>query len=395
MAEKALVNPRMLRWAREAAGYSIAEAAAHMKRQDSELLQWETGKTNPSIPQARKLAALYKRTLSVLYLAEPPAEAELPPDYRRGRTAPRAPELTPRIRWEVRRLHALRDAALDLADDDPDAFPPFPVSADLDKDSPGAVATRLRKALGISVDDQLHWRSAEKGWSHWRVAIEQTSCLVFVLDRLAADEFDGFSLAFDRAPVIAINGNRQLSYARRVFTLLHELAHVALRSEGICNLADRAGKAESFCNRTAAAILMPSEAFKQAAGAVARRGASWSDADLTQLASTFSVSLQAVYVRLVALELAEQSQYDTWVVARDRDRVVVPVRDKEEAGEGGPSFYNLYLHRMSFSYLRQVFASYHDDRLSLSELSDHLGVRPSTAVALDEAFLKRLRGRAS
>jgi hypothetical protein len=38
---------------------------------------------------------------------------------------------------------------------------------------------------------------------------------------------------------------------------------------------------------------------------------------------------------------------------------------------------------MSFPYLRQVFESYHAEQISLTELSDHLGVKPSTALALE------------
>lgn len=119
--------------------------------------------------------------------------------------------------------------------------------------------------------------------------------------------------------------------------------------------------------------------------------------DTTQLATTFSVSRQATYVRLVSLGLAEQDAYDAWSRAHYRDdaEIAAASTDDAEVREGGPSFYNIYLHRMSFPYLRQVFDSYHDEKLSLNELSDYLGVRPRTALALDEQFARRLRGRAS
>jgi Zn-dependent peptidase ImmA (M78 family) len=218
---------------------------------------------------------------------------------------------------------------------------------------------------------------------------------VFVLDRLSAVELDGFSLAFDRAPVIAVNGSPQIGRGRRVFTLMHELAHVALRSEGLCNLEDRAARVEAFCNRAAAALLMPAEAFRQAATPAAP-AAGWTDKRLEELALTFSVSRQAVFVRLVSLGLAKQTQYDAWRTARAaRMAAASPVRDAPVEREGGPSFYQLYLHRMSFPYLRQVFESYHADQISLTELSDHLGVKPSTALALEGRFLERLRARAS
>ncbi|HLA78017.1 MAG TPA: ImmA/IrrE family metallo-endopeptidase, partial [Vicinamibacteria bacterium] len=206
---------------------------------------------------------------------------------------------------------------------------------------------------------------------------------------------DGFSLAFDRAPVIAVNGSSQITRGRRVFTLMHELAHVDLRSEGLCNLEDRAARVEAFCNRVAAALLMPAEPFREAATPLAARGR-WPNDRLEELAARFSVSRHAVFVRLVAVGLAKQAQYEAWRAAQAAAFRAAPAR--REAGperEGGPSFYQLYLHRMSFPYLRQVFESYHAEQISLSELSDHLGVKPSTALALESRFLERLRARAS
>ncbi len=397
MAEKALVNPTMLRWARGSAGYSRAEAASKMRRPESELASWESGDDSPTIPQARRLAGIYRRTLSVFYLPQPPQEAALPPDYRRTRRDEPAPDLSPHIRWRIRQLHALRQSALDLADEDPAAFPAFPVRATLNTDS-ALLGARLRRMLGIDVQTQLRWRDSRQAWTAWRRAIEAHGCLVFVIDRVDSREFDGFSLAFDRAPVIALNGHRRLSVARRVFTLLHELTHIALQTEGVCSLSDRASRAEGYCNRVAAVLLMPTSEFTQAATALVheRRTNVWSDPDLSDLAERFRVSRQAAYVRLVTLGLASQDAYDGWTRSHYADeRSVDESSTEEEPTEGHPSFYNMYLHRMSFPYLRQVFESYHDERISLSELTDYLGVRPSTALALDDQFMKRLRGRAS
>jgi hypothetical protein len=153
------------------------------------------------VPQARKLAALYKRPLAVFFLSEPPVEAALPPDYRRGAGGD-AGALSPAVRWRVRHLRDLRQAALDLAESDPDAFPPFPVHATL-ADDPSALAERLRQLLGVSVEELLGWRSTDKAWSHWRMAVEARSCLVFVLDRMPSTELDGFSLAFDRPVMLS------------------------------------------------------------------------------------------------------------------------------------------------------------------------------------------------
>jgi hypothetical protein len=146
---------------------------------------------------------------------------------------------------------------------------------------------------------------------------------------------------------------------------------------------DRAAKVEAFCNRVAAALLMPAAPFREMATPL-DAGGPWPDDRLEDLATKFSVSRHAVYVRLVSLGLAKQAQYDGWRAALIAQSRGAPAhRDEGPEREGGPSFYQLYLHRMSFPYLQRVFESYHADQISPTELSDHLGVKPSAALALE------------
>lgn len=61
----ALVEPSLLKWARERASLSL-EDAAHKIGVDLEQLEaWESGEGGLSIPQLKKLADVYKRPLSV------------------------------------------------------------------------------------------------------------------------------------------------------------------------------------------------------------------------------------------------------------------------------------------------------------------------------------------
>jgi ribosome-binding protein aMBF1 (putative translation factor) len=48
------VQPKVLRWAREKAGYSIDEVAQKLKREPSEVASWEAGETAPTYAQLEK-----------------------------------------------------------------------------------------------------------------------------------------------------------------------------------------------------------------------------------------------------------------------------------------------------------------------------------------------------
>ena len=82
---KALVTPALITWARDTAGFSIAEAADKLGLDAEKLTAWENDadEATPSIPQLRKLAALFKRPLAVFYLPEPPTQFQVMRDLRR------------------------------------------------------------------------------------------------------------------------------------------------------------------------------------------------------------------------------------------------------------------------------------------------------------------------
>jgi transcriptional regulator with XRE-family HTH domain len=77
------VRGRMLTWARETAGYSVADVAARLKKEPQEVESWEAEEAIPTLNQLRTLAALYKRPMGVLFRSLPPVEKQLPRDFRR------------------------------------------------------------------------------------------------------------------------------------------------------------------------------------------------------------------------------------------------------------------------------------------------------------------------
>lgn len=62
------INPSILKWARETAGYSLDE---EIKRY-SKLLEWEEGKIYPTYHQLETLAKRYKRQIAVFLLPNIP-----------------------------------------------------------------------------------------------------------------------------------------------------------------------------------------------------------------------------------------------------------------------------------------------------------------------------------
>ncbi|OYW99731.1 MAG: hypothetical protein B7Z15_20890, partial [Rhizobiales bacterium 32-66-8] len=145
---KATINPKVLTWARESAGFDLAAAAAKVDVDEKKLAAWEAGDDQPSIPQLRKLAEAYKRPLAVLYLPEPPTTAfQAMHDFRR------LPELglrrfSPELTLEIRLAQQRRELAIELFQDANEWPAAFALQTALRTDPENAALT-IREALGV------------------------------------------------------------------------------------------------------------------------------------------------------------------------------------------------------------------------------------------------------
>jgi Zn-dependent peptidase ImmA (M78 family) len=105
---------------------------------------------------------------------------------------------------------------------------------------------------------RLRYRS--RAFSAWRTALEAKDVLVFMVPRLPLSEMRGTAIVEQNFPLILINGRDR--GGGRVFTLLHELCHLAIRQSGVSGEGGDRKDApnptvERYCNAVAAAALMP------------------------------------------------------------------------------------------------------------------------------------------
>jgi Zn-dependent peptidase ImmA (M78 family)/transcriptional regulator with XRE-family HTH domain len=304
----ALVRPALLVWAREKAGLTVEDASAKADIGIDQLRQWENGVDNPSIPQLRKLGDVYKRPLAVFFLAEPPKGFDPQCEFRR------LPGLTPEnespeMRLALRTALFRREAARDLYERLGDSIPQCRVAAHPGEDEE-VVGQRIRELLGIDWEAQLKWPAQPPhyhAFNVWRTAIEGQGVLVFQTGDVDLKEMRGTSIPHGPLPVILLNNAD--APVGRVFTLIHELAHILLTNGGHRTSAIEGQQLpedqilERASNRFAAATLMPRREFLQEASRFPT-SVSGDDEALKQLANRIKVSPEAVLRRLVSLKKA-------------------------------------------------------------------------------------------
>jgi len=155
--------------------------------------------------------------------------------------------------------------------------------------------------------------SGRTGLKAWRGAIEDAGVLIFQSSRIPQAEASGFAVAYDETPVIVIN--RKDAPQRRLFSLLHEFAHVALRESGVSDLRiDRqqttaSADVEMRCNAIAAAALVPIESVNRELQAALADEGELTDQAVALVARRFGVSRLALLLRLVRAGRANWALY--------------------------------------------------------------------------------------
>lgn len=392
---KALVKRELLVWARTSARLSTADAARKAQLKEEQLLAWEKGEDQPSVPQLRKLGRVYKRPLAVFYLPRPPKGFDALRDFRRlpqdmlGRQSPE-------LAFEIRRAYSRREIALDLHQELTSEAPKaFLQSAGVD-DSPETVAGRLRGFLGVKPAEAASWKTVYDAFNRWRGALEEAGILVFQAEDVEVSEMRGFSLSERLFPVVVVNTKDAV--VGRIFSVLHEATHLMLREGGLCDLREESPKAqeriEVFCNHVAGATLMPAASLLEEDVVRKHRGVQWSDGEIELLAHAYRVSREAVVRRLVAVGKTNEDFY-----RKKRKELQAEFEAQQEKAEerkalgletGGfapPD--RMAVSRAGPLFVRLVLESYYQEKITANELSSFLEVRLKHIPKIEHAVQRR------
>lgn len=308
------ITPSVLQWAIDESGLSTDVLAERVDVDATELEAWLRGRAQPSLTAFKKLAIALRRPTATFLLPRPPNTKPVAIEFRHP-PGVSSRDLLPEERLRIREVTRLQDAVAWLLDEMGDTTPELPRLSS--SATPEAAGMRLRDILNVDIATQTSWPDASTALREWRRALEAAGVLVFLLP-MGADTARGFSIWKPRAP--AVVANTHWNQAARVFTLLHEFAHVLTRTNSVCAEDGRAqGNAtniERWCEQVAAATLMPEAAVR----AFMRRQGSVNLGTTSRVAAHFLVSHRAATLRLIGLGFAEWSLYNSLPAASDAKR---------------------------------------------------------------------------
>ncbi len=264
MSQELNIQPTMLTWAIDRAGYQLDDFAQKFPK----INDWLKGEKKPTVKQLEDFSHRVHMPFGYLFLPEPPVEKSLIPFFRTGKTA--ATKVSLNVQETVRLLKHRQDWLSEYLKENEEEPLPFVGKFGL-KNSPEEIAADIRDALKLSPDWASHfpnWGLAKANLAH---RVEDLGIVISfnsVVEnnnyrKIDPKEVRGFVLVDAYAPFLFVNAAD--SKAAQMFTIAHELAHVWTgQSAGFDSrmMLPADDPMEQLCDRTAAELLVPSYDFR-------------------------------------------------------------------------------------------------------------------------------------
>jgi Zn-dependent peptidase ImmA (M78 family) len=350
------INPTLLVWAREEAGYSPTEVAFQLGASLDEYQNFE--QTGESIPRTtlERIAAMLKRQTAVFFLPSPPKRAKHPKDFRNAKA--KSGKLHPDTMFAIRQANSFQETAIDLE--------PIGSWSDgmrfldrLKREGKPEQLTYLRQRLGITTVDQSRFGSIDIAFREWRRAIEEKLGILVFQFSFPVEDAQGFCLADDLPMAIVVNNNYAPS--NKTFTLFHEIAHLLQKQSSLCGWESEGDHDELECNDFAGAFLLPT--VEKCDDLI----------DLHRRSTRAKVSREVYLRRLESKKMISKPQFFDWLAEIRKDGL-----QKQNKKSSKPPIVLPEVKSRSMRgerYYNSVLESLRAERISFPEASRLLDVR--------------------
>ena len=354
MSTHVAVTQSVLAWALQRADRSYEETVKKFPK----LGDWMSGDALPSLRELEKFASFTHVSLGALIMPEPPDES-LPIADMRTRDSKVIERPSGNLLDTIDRYQQFQDWYHDYAREQGAQKLPFLGSAST-QDKPHMVAHRVCELLLL---DQITATTPEQWRRDIVKALEEVGVLVMMSGivgtnthrPLSADEFRGFSLYDDLAPLIFVNLAGE-SYGAQNFTLVHEFTHLLAGHSALSGGDHLLGgtSEEAWCNRVAALALLPDDAL-------AAFDAAQSVQDYRVAARRFGVSAEVALHRLYGARRIDEERYGALLEAVRADY------GSEKRRTGGGNYYNTLTTRLGRPLATAIVTSTLEGRMGFTE----------------------------
>lgn len=290
------VKPEMLNWACERSGHS----ADDMRKRFPKFNLWIREEASPTLKQLESFAKATYTPIGFFFLLQPPVEAVPIPDFRTmsgGRVRRPSPDLLDTVYMCQQRQEWYRDFARSTGEKSVSFVGSVNQTNNIEK-----IAENIRHTIGFDIEERRQMPTWTDALRRFIEQADTLGILVMVSGvvgsnnkrKLDPQEFRGFALADNLAPLVFINGSD--TKAAQMFTLAHELAHIWLGQSAVSDAQAMQipdNQIERWCNLVAAELLVPLSALRSEY----KKNNKLSD-EINRLARVFKVSTLVVLRRI-------------------------------------------------------------------------------------------------
>ncbi|MCS7027294.1 MAG: ImmA/IrrE family metallo-endopeptidase [Bacteroidia bacterium] len=241
------------------------------------------------------------------------------------------------------------------------------------------VVQKMREILGVRTTWAALQISWQKAFNYLVSTFEKAGIYVSVStlaednthSQLTAPEVRGFVLYDEYAPFVFVNNNDFLS--AKIFTLMHELAHILVGQSASFDLAylqTHENEVEKFCNQCAAEFLVPTAEIEPIQDI--------NEETYQILAKRFKVSPLLIARRLLDLKRITQTEYKKFF------QIYQETTPKKRSNTSKANFYKMAVLRYGKKFLQTLKYAYQAEHLSERDLCHLLNLNLSTVHKLFE-----------
>jgi Zn-dependent peptidase ImmA (M78 family) len=294
--ERVEIKPELIQWALHRSGKKVENLLVSFPK----LPEWETGTSNPTLKQLENFALKTKTPIGFFFLAQPPIEKLPISDFRKPTSSqgrPPSPDLLDTIYICQQRQEWYLDFARYSG------LEPLPfVGKGKITDDIIETAAQIRQDFDINLDERKKSPTWESALRQFIIQADAQGILVMVNGvvgsnnhrKLDPQEFRGFTLYDQTAPLIFINGADTKS--AQMFTLAHEIAHIWIGQTGLTDAEASdisQDEVEAWCDKVAAELLVPLDSIK-----IEYKKESSLDMEIIRLSRRFKVSTLVIIRRI-------------------------------------------------------------------------------------------------
>lgn len=333
---------------------------AYLQKKISNFDKFMSGEKQPTFNQLSEIAKKLNVPTGLLLLKNKVDMDSKRLDFR-TLNSDHIEKMSPELRDTINEMEAKQDFLREEIDNTVNFIGTFNIDSNIDE-----IVYKIRKDLDIEIFWQK--KSGSSPLNYLRKKISDLGVYIFfngkVKDNthrpLSVNEFRGFVLKDDKAPIIFIN-QRDFKNGQ-LFTLVHELVHLYVGTEEIFNIVDTGfftyDRTEAFVNKVTAELLVPKSKLLNEL-----------DKDLEDLSRMFKVSKFVILRRLLDIGKIDKKEYSEAIAQLEEELKRIPIKSS-----GSGNYNNNLKFRVDGKFVSLVENAVVRNKISYTDAFNIVGV---------------------